>query len=118
MEQVTDRFKSCLAQLSQEYGEKTYQELEILVDLNQNLLNAIGVGHSTIDQIVLMCAKHNLHAKLTGAGGGGCVFAIIPPLFPGKDLTDLIMRFEKETNFRAWIAGLGDNGVLLDTYSL
>ena len=30
-------------------------------------------------QVRLIAAKHGLHAKLTGAGGGGCAFVLLHP---------------------------------------
>ena len=47
--------------------------------MNQHLLNMLGAGHSSLDRVVSIARRHNLHAKLTGAGGGGCAFALIPP---------------------------------------
>jgi len=50
-----------------------------LIDMNQHLLNMLGVGHASLDTVVSVARRHHLHAKLTGAGGGGCAFALIPP---------------------------------------
>ena len=47
--------------------------------MNQHLLNLLGVGHASLDTVVSIARRHSLHAKLTGAGGGGCAFALIPP---------------------------------------
>ena len=52
--------------------------LQDLVCINQQLLEVLGVSHHTIRQLCSIAAKHGLSAKLTGAGGGGCVFAIAP----------------------------------------
>jgi len=49
-----------------------------LFPINQNLLNAVGVGHTAIDQIMTVAQKLSLPAKLTGAGGGGCTITVIP----------------------------------------
>jgi len=88
----------------------------MLVDVNQNLLDAIGVGHPTITKAISICSEHNLHAKLTGAGGGGCVFALIPPSYPEHDLNGIVNYFKTETNFDAWVAMLGGNGVRVQCY--
>ena len=45
--------------------------------MNHYLLNALGVGHSSIDKIREITAKYSLHSKLTGAGGGGCVLTLL-----------------------------------------
>ena len=50
-----------------------------LIDLNQQLLVTLGVSHSSLDQLCHVTAKHGLHSKLTGAGGGGCAFTLVTP---------------------------------------
>ena len=47
--------------------------------MNQYLLNLLGVGHPSLDAVCSIAKQHGLHAKLTGAGGGGCAFALVPP---------------------------------------
>jgi len=47
--------------------------------MNHHLLNVLGVGHQSLDAVCSIAGRHGLHAKLTGAGGGGCAFAVIPP---------------------------------------
>jgi mevalonate kinase len=53
--------------------------LSDLVIANHGLLNALGVGHPSLDCVVAAARTAKLPAKLTGAGGGGCAFAVIPP---------------------------------------
>ena len=50
-----------------------------LFTINHHLLNAIGVGHSSLDKIHNIALKVGIASKLTGAGGGGCAIALIPP---------------------------------------
>ena len=52
--------------------------LQELFFINQQLLNAIGVGHPAIDKVCGLAASLGLGAKLTGGGGGGCVMALLP----------------------------------------
>ena len=47
--------------------------------MNQHHLEVLGVGHPSLNTVYSIAARHGLHAKLTGAGGGGCAFALIPP---------------------------------------
>ncbi len=47
--------------------------------VNQHLLNAIGVGHPSLDRVCGIAQRIGLSAKLTGGGGGGCSIALIPP---------------------------------------
>lgn len=47
--------------------------------MNQHHLNALGVGHASLDQLCQVTAAHGLHSKLTGAGGGGCGITLLKP---------------------------------------
>lgn len=48
-----------------------------LIEINQGLLSSIGVSHPCLDEICNSSHKHGYSAKLTGAGGGGCAFALL-----------------------------------------
>ena len=49
------------------------------MDLNQALLEALGVGHPALTRLVLAARSAGAFgAKLTGAGGGGCMVAVCP----------------------------------------
>ncbi|KAF6082167.1 mevalonate kinase [Phyllostomus discolor] len=56
-----------------------YLVLEELIDMNQHHLNALGAGHSSLDQLCQVTMAHGLHSKLTGAGGGGCGITLLRP---------------------------------------
>uniref|UniRef100_A0A8D2A642 Mevalonate kinase n=1 Tax=Sus scrofa TaxID=9823 RepID=A0A8D2A642_PIG len=56
-----------------------YLVLEELIDMNQHHLNALGVGHASLDQLCQVTTAHGLHSKLTGAGGGGCGITLLRP---------------------------------------
>ncbi len=47
-----------------------------LMDRDHELLNALGVGHPRLDALVAAARRHSYGAKLTGAGGGGSMFAL------------------------------------------
>lgn len=84
MDKIALRYLDLLAEALS--GQRTQLELldefGVLIDLNQHQLNAIGVGHAKLTQVVETAAKFNLHAKLTGAGGGGCAFTLLRPDTP------------------------------------
>ncbi|XP_010602289.1 mevalonate kinase isoform X4 [Fukomys damarensis] len=66
-----------------------YLVLEELIDMNQCHLNALGVGHTSLDQLCRVAAAHGLHSKLTGAGGGGCGITLLRPGKRGEASTGL-----------------------------
>ena len=46
------------------------------IPVTQGLLRVLGVSCDAIDDVVETAARYNHAAKLTGGGGGGCVFAV------------------------------------------
>ncbi|XP_040106851.1 mevalonate kinase isoform X2 [Oryx dammah] len=60
-----------------------YLVLEELIDMNQHHLNALGVGHASLDRLCQVTTAYGLHSKLTGAGGGGCGITLLRPGLPG-----------------------------------
>ncbi|KAL7288103.1 hypothetical protein TKK_0017888 [Trichogramma kaykai] len=55
------------------------KELMNLIHINQGLLNTCQVSHASLDTICIIARNHGLAAKLTGAGGGGFAYVLIPP---------------------------------------
>ena len=54
-------------------------QLGLLMDVNHGLLVALGVSSEELDKLVYAARRGGaLGAKLTGAGGGGCVVALTP----------------------------------------
>jgi len=47
--------------------------------LFQKLLEALQVSHPKLDEVIRVASSLGLHAKLTGAGGGGFAFILLPP---------------------------------------
>jgi mevalonate kinase len=55
------------------------KELGRLMDVNHALLDALGVGHPALSKLVLAARTAGAFgAKMTGAGGGGCMLALSP----------------------------------------
>lgn len=53
------------------------RELGLLMNRNHELLVQIGVSHPMLDKLVKVARKEGaMGAKLTGAGGGGCMIAL------------------------------------------
>ena len=56
------------------------KEIGMLMTENHTLLQKIGVSNKKIDQIIDICIDNGAFgAKLTGAGGGGSIIALMPP---------------------------------------
>jgi len=54
-----------------------HQRVGELVDIAQGLLSALGVSSPILDELCSTARHHGaLGAKLTGAGGGGCILAL------------------------------------------
>jgi len=55
------------------------KELGQCMDINHALLEALGVGHPVSSKLVLAARASGAYgAKITGAGGGGCIIALCP----------------------------------------
>ncbi|KAL2631937.1 hypothetical protein R1flu_016623 [Riccia fluitans] len=82
--------------------------LEELVSMNQGLLQCMGVSHPSIERICEITSGFSLCSKLTGAGGGGCVFTLLRP-----DSTDLLkLRHQLQlAGFDCFEAAMGGKGV-------
>ncbi|XP_019856997.1 PREDICTED: mevalonate kinase-like [Amphimedon queenslandica] len=100
-----------LASLSEgEPNNELYSTLQDLFTINHHLLNSIGVGHASLDKVHHMTSEIGLASKLTGAGGGGCAIALIPPGFSSSHLSEVKGRLE-ESGFESWETSIGGNGV-------
>jgi mevalonate kinase len=59
--------------------------LGILMNTNHALLDALGVGHPALTRLVLAARSAGAFgAKITGAGGGGCMIALSPNRAKGR----------------------------------
>ncbi|XP_069850783.1 mevalonate kinase-like isoform X2 [Dipodomys merriami] len=87
-----------------------YLVLEELIDMNQHHLNALGVGHASLDQLCQATAARGLHSKLTGAGGGGCGITLLKP---GVEPATVEATKQALTGFGfdCWETSLGAPGV-------
>ena len=56
-----------------------------LMNMNHALLEVLGVGHPQLSRLVLAARAAGAYgAKLTGAGGGGCMISICPKHLKGR----------------------------------
>ena len=57
--------------------ENNLKKLGSLMSENHDLLNQIGVSTEKIDLLVREAKKTSYGAKITGAGGGGCIISLV-----------------------------------------
>nr|AJT35507.1 mevalonate kinase [Gentiana rigescens] len=86
------------------------EKLEELMEMNQGLLQCMGVSHSSIETVLRTTLKYKLASKLTGAGGGGCVLTLLPTLLSGTVVDKVIAELES-CGFQCFIAGIGGRGM-------
>ncbi|KAL5979934.1 hypothetical protein ACLOJK_039046 [Asimina triloba] len=96
-------------------------KLEDLMDMNQGLLQCMGVSHASIETVLQTTLKFKLASKLTGAGGGGCVYyqlcclqRLVAPVFRlnSAAINDLTILF---CNPRR-ISSTGDADIMIEMH--
>ncbi|XP_046353804.2 mevalonate kinase-like [Haliotis rufescens] len=110
IEAISHRCEEVLAELADSPSTDLYETLEDLIDINQHHLGALCVNHPALEEIVRTAAKYGLHAKLTGAGGGGCAFIFIKPDTPLTTLADIKSEFASQ-KLSCWETSVGSPGV-------
>uniref|UniRef100_A0A7J2TKP2 Mevalonate kinase n=1 Tax=Archaeoglobus fulgidus TaxID=2234 RepID=A0A7J2TKP2_ARCFL len=78
--EIVERIFDAIDSITLKALECNLDELEELIKVNQSLLRALGVSSPEIDEIVANLEKEGFKVKITGAGGGGCLYGI----FRGK----------------------------------
>jgi mevalonate kinase len=86
------------------------EKLMELMQMNQGLLQCIGVSHESIETVVRTTMKTKLVSKLTGAGGGGCVLTFVPTLLSATVTQNIISQLE-ECGFQCFTVEVGGPGL-------
>jgi mevalonate kinase len=92
-------------------AKRKLEELGALMNVNHGLLEALGVGTRELSELVYAArgAGGALGAKLTGAGGGGCMIAL-----PPSDGIAEIMTALRQAKGRAFAVKTGCEGVRIE----
>ncbi|XP_032671686.1 mevalonate kinase isoform X2 [Odontomachus brunneus] len=90
-----------------------YKELMLLINMNQNILAMLGVSHPSLDKICDEARKYGLAAKLTGAGGGGHAYILIPPDIVDETILNISQKLIAD-GFKVTQAQIGCSGVKID----
>ena len=72
--------------------ENNAKELGEKINQNQKYLETIGVSNEKIKEMIQIGIKSSFGAKITGAGGGGCIFALTDE----TNLDETIKQFRNE----------------------
>ncbi|MGQ9542931.1 MAG: mevalonate kinase [Candidatus Bathyarchaeia archaeon] len=79
-EKISDEVGRLTLKAAKAYEKEDFKELGRLMDENHELLVRIGVSTPMLDRLVEASRTAGaLGAKLTGAGGGGCIIALSTP---------------------------------------
>uniref|UniRef100_A0A131YUF3 Mevalonate kinase n=1 Tax=Rhipicephalus appendiculatus TaxID=34631 RepID=A0A131YUF3_RHIAP len=119
IEAISETFWKLL-KMAPEVAENIFSKSLELVQMNQSLLNCLGVGHPRLDRVAEIAALHGLAAKLTGAGGGGCALLLCRVgcqnnVGSSGEAESLAMCKQlEEEGFLYWEVDLGCPGVTLD----
>uniref|UniRef100_A0A915MXH3 GHMP kinase N-terminal domain-containing protein n=1 Tax=Meloidogyne javanica TaxID=6303 RepID=A0A915MXH3_MELJA len=84
----------------------TFDRLNELCRINNQLLIALGVGHAKVDQISTLLGRYGIYPKMTGAGGGGCLYAFLKPE-TSQTLLNMIKDELRKDGYEMWQPALG-----------
>jgi mevalonate kinase len=80
-----------------------------LMSKNHGILKALGVSNAEIDDIVRFCLDNGAYgAKLSGAGGGGSVIALVPHEYT----TEFMSKMRKKNSYHCLPVQIRSHGLL------
>uniref|UniRef100_A0A1D1ZBR8 Mevalonate kinase n=1 Tax=Anthurium amnicola TaxID=1678845 RepID=A0A1D1ZBR8_9ARAE len=91
------------------------EKISELMEMNQGLLQCMGVSHASIESVLRTTLKYKLTSKLTGAGGGGCVLTILPTLL-SRTVVDKVVAELESYGFQCFISEVGGKGVEVQVF--
>ena len=99
-----------ILQADEDSTHDRFRTIQNLIQYNQKLLEALGVSHPALEEVILIAKSYGLSAKLTGAGGGGFALIVLPPSIDENTLKNLKERLVKQ-HFDCYETSLGVDGV-------
>jgi mevalonate kinase len=88
--------------------QKNLADIGSCMNKNHKILSSLGVSHKELDKLVDLALQNGAYgAKLTGAGGGGCIIAVT------ENPNMLIEKF-RTAGYDAFVAELGTEGIRLE----
>lgn len=91
--------------------EEKYDELALLVTVNNNLLRSIGVSHPRLERAFNIAEARGFSIKLTGAGAGGCAFALLPSNYEDSESYRKLCDDLKANDYHIMATIIGGRGV-------
>mmetsp|Transcript_11412 Transcript_11412/g.34910 ORF Transcript_11412/g.34910 Transcript_11412/m.34910 type:complete len:350 (+) Transcript_11412:322-1371(+) len=92
-------------------GKSDMERLSALMEMNQGMLESFGVGHAEVSRVVSICKSHGCRGvKITGAGGGGCLIALL-----AEECSAQLRESLGENGFSTFEVVTGGTGVTLSS---
>ena len=88
---------------------ENYTEIGEFMNRNNKLLTILGVNHPKLKEMIDAAMKHSYGAKITGAGGGGCMIAL-------TDEQDEVAKAIEKTGGKAYKVNISRYGYRIETY--
>ena len=123
-ESMVSEVKAFTIKNKEEFSKLLNQELELVEDVlkllkenntielgekinqNQEYLEIIGISNNKLREMIEIGQKTSFGAKITGSGGGGCIFAITDE----SNLEDTLKEF-KDNNFECFSVEIDFKGL-------
>jgi len=86
--------------------EKKIKEIGKKMNQNQKYLEIIGISNNELTKMIKIGQESSFGAKITGSGGGGCIFALTNEL----DLQNTLKEF-KDNNYECFSAKIDFKGL-------
>ena len=109
VDSLVEKFVNILSQ-DETDNENCMVDLNDLITMNQGVLYAFQVSHTSLNEIANVAQRYNMHCKITGSGGGGCCYILVNKSLQVSSLTEFIGCLNGK-NFVSFFTKLGCEGV-------